>query len=153
MNNVTFGYSKQSPPVLKNFSFKLAPGKRVALVGSTGSGKTTVGKLANGTLKPWSGEILLNGKDISEYKKSEYYSAIGTVDQSIMLFSGTIGENLTLFAPKCDIKELQRAVHDAAIAEELNGRGPMLDQPVTEGGANFSGGQRQRLEIARSLTY
>ncbi len=153
MKNITFGYSKQMAPILKDFSLKVTPGKRVALVGTTGSGKTTVGKLANGTLKPWSGEILLNHKNISEYKRSEFYLAVGTVDQSIMLFSGSVDENLTLFAPKYDIKELQTAVRDAALDTELNSRGSMLELPVAENGTNFSGGQRQRLEIARALHY
>ena len=99
MKNVTYGYSQQEPPVLENFSLKVTPGKRVALVGASGSGKTTVAKLANGTLLPWSGEILLNGKPMNEYTRSEYYATVGTVDQSIMLFSGTVGENLTLFCP------------------------------------------------------
>ena len=153
MKNVTYGYSRQEPPVLENFSLKVTPGKRVALVGASGSGKTTVAKLANGTLLPWSGEILLNGKPMNEYTRSEYYATVGTVDQSIMLFSGTVGQNLTLFAPSYEARELQQAVRDAAIEQELTARGPMLDLNVAEGGSNFSGGQRQRLEIARALTY
>ncbi len=70
-----------------------------------------------------------------------------------MLFSGSIGENLTLFAPQWDLKEIQRAVRDAAIEAELASRGSLMDLQLTEGGSNFSGGQRQRLEIARALTY
>lgn len=153
MKNVTFGYSRQEPPILEDFSLQVNPGTRVALVGASGSGKTTIAKLANGTLLPWSGNILLNGKPMSAYTRSEYYATVGTVDQSIMLFSGTVGQNLTLFAPSYEARELQDAVRDAAIEQELTARGPMLEQNVAEGGGNFSGGQRQRLEIARALTY
>lgn len=153
MRNVSFGYVKGEEPLLKNFSLKIPSGRRVALVGASGSGKTTVAKLANGTLAPWSGEILLNGRLMKSYTRSEFYSAVGTVDQSIMLFSGNVGENLTLFAPKYEVGALQAAVRDAAIEEELTARGTMLDIPVAEGGSNFSGGQRQRLEIARALAY
>ena len=138
MKNVTFGYSRQEPPVLEDFSLKVTPGKRVALVGASGSGKTTVAKLANGTLLPWSGEILLNGKPMNEYTRSEYYATVGTVDQSIMLFSGTVGQNLTLFAPSYEARDLQQAVRDAAIEQELTARGPMLELNVEEGGNNFS---------------
>jgi ABC-type bacteriocin/lantibiotic exporter with double-glycine peptidase domain len=151
MRNITFGYSKFEEPLIKDFSLKIALGKRVALVGHSGSGKSTIAKLANGTFSPWSGEILLNGKPLSNYTKEEFYSLIGTVDQNIMLFSGTVGENLTLFAPLYDAAVLQKAVRDAAIEEELTSRGDMLQQTVDENGRNFSGGQCQRLEIARTL--
>ena len=151
MRNITFGYSKFEEPLIKDFSLKIKPGKRVALVGHSGSGKSTIAKIANGTLNPWSGEILLNGKPLSCYTKEEYYSLIGTVDQNIMLFSGTVGENLTLFAPLYDAGVLQKAARDAAIEEELTARGDMLQQTVDENGRNFSGGQCQRLEIARTL--
>lgn len=153
MRDITFGYSKQAEPLLKDFSLKVGAGKRVALVGASGSGKTTLAKLANGTLRPWSGDILLNGQPLSDYKRSEFYASVGTVDQSIMLFSGSIGENLTLFAPQWDLKEIQRAVRDASIESELASRGSLMDLKLSEGGTNFSGGQRQRLEIARALTY
>lgn len=153
MKNVSFGYSRCEPPVLENFSLTVKPGQRVALVGASGSGKTTVAKLANGTLLPWSGDILLNGRPMDSYTRSDYYGTVGTVDQSIMLFSGTVGQNLTLFAPSFEARELQQAVRDAAIERELAVRGPMLELPVAEGGSNFSGGQRQRLEIARALSH
>ena len=151
MRNITFGYSKFEEPLIKDFSMKIAPGKRVAIVGHSGSGKSTIARLANGTLSPWSGEILLNGKPLSCYTREEYYSLIGTVDQNIMLFTGTVGENLTLFAPLYDAGVLQQAARDAAIEEELSVRGDMLQQSVDENGRNFSGGQCQRLEITRTL--
>jgi NHLM bacteriocin system ABC transporter peptidase/ATP-binding protein len=152
LKDISFGFSRHEPPVVENISLTVAAGRRVALVGPSGSGKSTIAKLANGTLRPWSGEILLNGKPLSEHTRAGFYAAVGTVDQGVMLFSGTVGENLTLFAPTRDAHELQRAVRDASIEEELIARGPMLQLPVAEGGGNFSGGQRQRLEIARVLS-
>ncbi len=151
MRDITFGYSKFEEPLIKDFSLKIPPGKRVALVGHSGSGKSTISKLANGTLNPWSGEILLNGKSLDHYTKEEYYSLIATVDQNIMLFSGSVGDNLTLFAPLYDAGVLQKAARDAAIEEELSARDDMLKLTVDENGRNFSGGQCQRLEIARAL--
>lgn len=151
LRNITFGYSRTEPPLLQDFSLSVKPGQRVALVGRSGSGKSTVARLANGTLQPWSGEILLNERPLSDYTREEFYAMVGTVDQSIMLFSGTVGENLTLFAPSYEAGVLQQAVRDAAIEQELSARGPMLDQQVEENGRNFSGGQCQRLEIARTL--
>ncbi|MCQ2914941.1 MAG: ATP-binding cassette domain-containing protein [Alphaproteobacteria bacterium] len=153
LRNITFGYSKNCPPLLKDFSMILTPGKRIAFVGSSGSGKSTLAKLANGTLIPWSGEVLLNGKPINQYTREQFYSIVGTVDQNIILFSGTVGENLTLFSPEYDALELQQGLKDASIEKELSERGPALEQEVLEEGLNFSGGQRQRLEIARALTY
>lgn len=151
MRHISFGYSKTEAPLLEDFNLVVKPGQRVALVGHSGSGKSTVARLANGTLTPWSGEILLNDRPLSDYTRDEFYALVGTVDQSIMLFSGTIGENLTLFAPTYEAGVLQQAVRDAAIEQELIARGPMLEQRVEENGRNFSGGQCQRLEIARTL--
>lgn len=151
MRHISFGYSKTEPPLLEDFNLTVKPGQRVALVGRSGSGKSTAARLVNGTLTPWSGEILLNGRPLSEYTRDEFYAMVGTVDQSIMLFSGTVGENLTLFAPSYEAAVLQQAVRDAAIERELIARGSMLEQRVEENGRNFSGGQCQRLEIARTL--
>lgn len=149
LRNVTFGFSLHEAPVVEDVSLLVTPGRRVALVGASGSGKSTIAKLAGGILRPWSGEVLLNGLAFARHRREAFYETVGTVDQGVMLFSGTVGENLTLFAPTHDALELQQAVRDAAIESELIVRGHMLELPVTEGGANFSGGQRQRLEIAR----
>ncbi len=153
MCDVTFGYNRNDPPLLEKFNLKVMPGQRIALVGASGSGKTTAAKLANGTLVPWSGRILLNGRPMNTYSRDEFYASVGTVDQNIILFSGTVGQNLTLFAPKYEARELHQALRDAAIENDLTARGPVLEQNVAEEGKNFSGGQRQRLEIARALTY
>ncbi|MDL2216447.1 ATP-binding cassette domain-containing protein [Desulfovibrio sp. OttesenSCG-928-M14] len=149
LRNITYGFSRYEAPVVEDISLLITPGKRVALVGASGSGKSTIAKLAGGILRPWSGEVLLNGLALERNRREAFYETVGVVDQGVMLFSGTVGENLTLFAPTHDALELQQAVRDAAIESELIVRGHMLELPVTEGGANFSGGQRQRLEIAR----
>ncbi len=153
MRNVTFGYSKADPPILADFSLRIEPGQRVALVGPSGSGKSTVARLANGLLTPWSGEVLLDGRPACEHSRENWYSRMGCVDQEIMLFSGSMRDNLSLFARSADSETLQRALRDASMEEELARRGAnMLEIEVMEGGTNFSGGQRQRLEIARVLS-
>lgn len=152
MRNVTFGYSKAEPPILENFSLKVDAGRRVAIVGTSGSGKSTAARLANGLLVPWSGEVLLDGRPTSEHSRENWYSRMGCVDQDIMLFTGTLRDNLTLFARESDSEVLQRALKDVGMEEELARRSSnALDIEVAEGGSNFSGGQRQRLEIARVL--
>lgn len=153
LKNVTFGYNPQLPPLLTDFSMKISAGQRIAFVGASGSGKSTLAKLINGTLPPWQGEILLNGKPYSEYTRSEFYNTVGTVDQNIILFSGSVSQNMTMFAPQYDVESLNDALKDASIRNELTARGSVLDQKIAEDGRNFSGGQRQRLEISRVLAY
>lgn len=152
LRDVTFGYSRGDPPLVEGFNLRLCVGRRVALVGGSGSGKSTVARLATGLLRPWSGEILLNGRPLSRWTREEFYSHISAVDQNIMLFSGSMRDNLTLFASGEDGGALIEAVRDACMEEELARRGSnMLELEVAENGGNFSGGQRQRLEIARVL--
>jgi len=153
LRHVTFGYSKAAEPLLKDVSMTLTPGKRIAFVGASGSGKSTLAKIASGTLKPWSGEVLLNGEPIAKFGRKAFYQMVGTVDQNIMLFSGTVEENLTLFAPEADTAQLRLALADACIHHELMRRGSILEQKIEEGGRNFSGGQCQRIEIARVFSY
>ena len=150
--HVTFGYSHADPPVLYDMSLRLEMGRHIALVGRSGSGKSTAAHLAAGLARPWEGEILLNGRPLQDYSCEQFYSLVSVVDQDIMLFSGSMRDNLTLFAADNDTGELQNAIKDACMDEELAKRGSdMLALPVQEGGLNFSGGQRQRLEIARVL--
>lgn len=137
LRDVTFGYSPLATPLVSGFSLEIAAGSRIALVGRSGSGKSTIARIAAGLLPPWSGTVHIDG-------------ALGYVDQDVMLFAGTVRENLTLFDETIADEELLRALADAELLTEIVARGG-LDTPVDEAGRNFSGGQRQRLEIARIL--
>lgn len=151
LRSIFFGYSRLEEPLIRDFSLTLQPGSRVALVGASGSGKSTIAKIASGLYSPWSGDILLDDIPLNQYTKEEFNRAVATVDQNIILFSGNVSDNLTLFKRQSDSGKLLHALRDAAIEKELADRGQPLLITVTENGGNFSGGQRQRLEIARAL--
>jgi ABC-type bacteriocin/lantibiotic exporter with double-glycine peptidase domain len=148
--DVTFGYDRGAPPLVENLSFVLRPGGRVALVGASGCGKSTVARLAAGLYHPWSGEILFDGRPRETYERSQLARALAYVDQDIVLFEGTVRENLTLW-DAADNDTLHAALGDAALEDIVAAREGGLDAPLQEGARNLSGGQRQRLEIARAL--
>ena len=152
LRNISFGYSRLDAPFIRDFSITLRPGSRIALVGASGSGKSTIAKIASGLYAPWSGEILLDDVPLDQYTREEFNRAVAAVDQNIVLFSGSVGDNLTLFRRRTDAEILLNALRDASIEQELAVRGRPLSIEVCENGSNFSGGQRQRLEIARALS-
>jgi ATP-binding cassette subfamily C protein len=151
IRNLTFGYAKQEPPFLQEINLTLEPGKRVALVGASGSGKSTLANLVAGLLEPWSGEILFDGKPRREWPRSLLASSLAHVSQDIYLFEGTIAQNIALFDPEVPIARIEQAARDAGIADTISRRRGGFFAMVGEGGANFSGGQMQRIEIARAL--
>ncbi|MDH5034640.1 NHLP family bacteriocin export ABC transporter peptidase/permease/ATPase subunit [Chryseobacterium cucumeris] len=151
MKNVTFGYNTTLPALIENFNLKLKPGNRVALVGGSGSGKSTVAKIASGLHKPWNGEILLDGKNREEIPRNIITESLAVIDQDVLIFNGTIKENISFWDTTISDKSIIQSARDAAIHDVIASRSDAYDSSVLEGGSNFSGGQRQRLEIARAL--
>ncbi|MGA1622674.1 MAG: ATP-binding cassette domain-containing protein, partial [Synechocystis sp.] len=149
--HVTFGYSAVDPPLIEDFNLTLKPGQRVALVGATGSGKSTIAKLLTGLYQPNQGEILLDGKPRRQILPYVLSNSLAIVEQDIVLFGGTVRENLTLFDYTVTDRDLIQACQDALIHETILGLPHGYDSNLLEGAANLSGGQRQRLEIARAL--
>ena len=151
LKNVTFGYSKLAEPLITDFSLSLKTGQRVALVGASGCGKSTVSKLIAGLYKPWSGEILFDGKPISEIDREVFTGSLAVVDQDIILFEDTIANNIKMWDNSIENFEMIMAARDAQLHEDIMQRDGGYQYRLTEGGKDFSGGQRQRLEIARVL--
>jgi NHLM bacteriocin system ABC transporter peptidase/ATP-binding protein len=151
IERVTFGYNPLAKPLIEDFDLDLPPGARVALVGGSGSGKSTIGRLVAGLYRPWSGRITVDGLEPDEVDRDLWAAVVSMVDQDQMLFGGTIRDNVTMWDPTIRDEEIIEALRDACVFREVSARPGGLSGPVREGGQNFSGGQRQRLEIARAL--
>ena len=151
IEDLTFGYSPLAPPVIVDFDLHVKPGEWVALVGGSGSGKSTIAKLVAGLYKPWEGTVSFDGVALADVPRRQLKSSLSVVDQDIVLFDGTIMDNLRLWDESKGEDDVRHAAHDARIHDAIMARPEGYDQAVTSDGANFSGGERQRLEIARAL--
>ena len=151
MRDVTFGYSPLGKPLIQNFSMSLEPGKSIAFVGASGSGKSTLAKLLSGLYQPWSGEILFDGKPIIDIDKSVFRGSLAVVDQDITLFEDTIANNIKMWDTTIENYEMILAARDAQIHDKILEREGGYEYKIRENGSDFSGGERQRLEIARVL--
>jgi len=151
LREVTFGYNPMAPPLLAGFSLSLKPGQRIALVGGSGSGKTTIANIVCGLYQPWSGEVLFDGRPRSEVPAAVLANSLARVDQDLLLFEGSVRDNLTLWDASVPVALLERTCEEAEIMGPVRATLGGVEGLLAEDGTNLSGGERQRLEIARAL--
>ena len=151
MKHVTFGYSPLQPPLIEDFNLRVEPGRSVAFVGPSGCGKSTLAKLISGLYKPWSGEILFDGRPIESISNEELTNSVAVIDQNVVLFDDTIAQNIRMWDSSIEDFTVMMACNDAQIRADIVSRPEGFDTKIVKGGQNFSGGQRQRFEIATAL--
>lgn len=148
---MTFGYSRLAKPLIQDFSLEVEPGEKIAVVGESGCGKSTIAKLISGLYKPWEGSVFLGGQELSKIDKAVLTGSLAVVDQKIVMFEDTIANNIKMWDESIEDYEMILAARDAQIHEDIMKREDGYQTMVLEGGRNLSGGQRQRIEIARVL--
>ncbi|WP_435847481.1 NHLP family bacteriocin export ABC transporter peptidase/permease/ATPase subunit [Streptomyces cyaneofuscatus] len=152
LEDITFGYSPLDKPLLTGFSLTVGPGRQIALVGGSGSGKSTVSRLISGLYTPWEGTIRIDGQRLEDIPRGALAASVSFVDQDIFLFEGTVRDNVALWDPSITDEAVITALRDAELYEDVIARRPEgIHGRVEQDGRNFSGGQRQRLEVARAL--
>jgi NHLM bacteriocin system ABC transporter peptidase/ATP-binding protein len=151
LEDVNFGFKPTVSPLIEHFSLDVPPGARVAVVGASGSGKSTLVRLVAGLYEPWSGTVLFDGRRRHEIPRQVLTNSIGMVEQRIALFAGTVRDNLTLWDESISDDDVIRAAMDAQIHDDVVARAGAYSSRMDDGGTNWSGGQRQRFEIARAL--
>ena len=151
MKHVTFGYSPLQPPLIEDFNLRIEPGHSVAFVGMSGCGKSTLAKLISGLYKPWSGEILFDGRPIETISNEELTNSVAVIDQNVVLFDDTVAQNIRMWDPSIEDFTMMMACNDAQIRADIVSRPEGFSTKIVKGGQNFSGGQRQRIEMATAL--
>jgi ABC-type bacteriocin/lantibiotic exporter with double-glycine peptidase domain len=149
--HVTFGYSPLQPPLIEDFNLKIEPGHSVAFVGPSGCGKSTLAKLIAGLYTPWSGDILFDGRPIETISNEELTNSVAVIDQNVVLFDDTVAQNIRMWDPSIEDFTMMMACNDAQIRADITSRPEGFATKIVKGGQNFSGGQRQRMEIATAL--
>lgn len=151
LENISFGYDILKEPLIKDFNFDLKPGRSIAFIGASGSGKSTVAKICSGLFSPWGGEVRMDGIPLRQIPPEVLSASVSSVSQEISLFSGSIRDNLTMWNKYITNADVVRAAKDACIHDFITSHTGGYDYELAEGGTNVSGGERQRLEIARAL--
>lgn len=151
IENISFAYGKMDEPFIRNFSLNAESGKSIALVGTSGCGKSTVSKMLSCLYRPWDGEIRYDGVEISKIPQEVINSSVAVVTQTISLFEGSIYDNITTWNNGIKQEDVIQAAKDACIHDEITQKAGAYDYVLKENGANISGGQRQRIEIAKAL--
>ena len=151
VNHLQFGFNPNMPPLIEDFSLTVEPGKSIALVGGSGSGKSTIAKIVCGLYKPLDGAILIDGTELSKIPSVVFRNTLGFVEQEFGIFEGTIRDNLTLLDKTIPDENVIQAAKDAEIHDVIQNMAKGYETVLLENGGNLSGGQRQRLELARAL--
>ena len=151
LTNISFGYNPAGSALIENFNLVLNPGERTAIVGPSGCGKSTISRLVMGLYEPWAGSIKFDDKPREAFSRYEFFNSVALVDQDIVLFEGSIRDNLSMWDKSVSDQDMIQAAKDACIHDVIMSRPRGYDSKLEEGGINMSGGQRQRLEIARAL--
>ncbi|MCR4886701.1 MAG: NHLP family bacteriocin export ABC transporter peptidase/permease/ATPase subunit [Clostridiales bacterium] len=152
LKNVTFGYSRLGKPLITDFSMTVKPGQKIAFVGRTGCGKSTLAKLISGLNHPWSGTITFDGIPLEKIDRNVFTGSVSVIDQDITLFEDTISQNIKMWDDSIEDFEVTLAARDAGIYDDIVTREGGFSHKLLDGGRDLSGGQRQRLEIARALS-
>ena len=151
LKHITFGYSPLQPPLIEDFNLRVEPGRSVAFVGKSGCGKSTLAKLISGLYKPWSGEVLFDGRPIDTISNEELTNSVAVIDQNVVLFDDTIAQNIRMWDSTIEDFTVMMACNDAQIRNDIVSRPDGFNTKIVKGGQNFSGGQRQRIEMATAL--
>ncbi len=151
LRNVTFTFDPMGDPIFKNINLHIAPGTFVGIVGATGSGKSTLSKILSCLFEPQEGEVIFNGIPKKSLPRGVITNSLALVEQEIYFFPGTVKDNIALFNPIITQQEIINAAQQACIHDQIVQRNDAYDLLLIKNGANFSGGERQRLEIARAL--
>ena len=151
IKDITFGYARLADPLIRDFSLSVKPGQKIALVGRSGCGKSTMAKLLSGLYQPWSGSITFDDIPISQIDRNVFTGSVAVIDQNVTLFEDTVAENIKMWDDSIENFEMIMAARDAGIHEDIVQRSGGYQHKMIENGRDFSGGQRQRIEIARAL--